>query len=128
MIYPGGRHPDVITDIFHIQPTSVNVVGDVITNSRGRKRQIKNSGWFLSTEGLVLSKDIRQHIDWLVKIIYPRRHALKEIQNMDEMKITLKCVWFSLLGHSGPVLWPEQMKALAELDLECSFDIYFVNQ
>ncbi|MDH1523663.1 DUF4279 domain-containing protein [Achromobacter mucicolens] len=128
MIYPGGRHPDVITDIFHIQPTSVNVVGDVITNSRGRKRQIKNSGWFLSTEGLVLSKDIRQHIGWLVKIIYPRRHALKEIQNMDEMKITLKCVWFSLLGHSGPVLWPEQMKALAELDLECSFDIYFVNQ
>ncbi|WP_430795301.1 DUF4279 domain-containing protein [Achromobacter spanius] len=78
-------------------------------------RQIKNSGWFLSTEGLGLSKDIRQHIDWLIKIIYPRRLALKEIQSMGEMEITLKCVWFSLLGHSGPVLWPEQMRALAEL-------------
>lgn len=36
MVYPGVRHQDVITDILHIQPTSVNVVGDVVNNSRGR--------------------------------------------------------------------------------------------
>lgn len=128
MIYPGDRHPDIITDIFKVQPTMVNVVGEKITNSRGRIREIRDFGWFLSTESIVASKDIRHHIDWIVRTIYPHRKELKEIQGMSDMKMSLKCVWFSLLGHSGPVLWPEQMSALAELDLECSFDIYFVDE
>lgn len=127
-IYPGARHPDVITNMLNIQPTMINVVGDKVTNTRGRTREVMVSGWFLSTENIVVSKDIRQHIDWLVQAIRPRSRALKEIQEMSDMKITLRCVWFSLSGHSGPVLWPEQMKALAELDLECSFDIYFADE
>ena len=39
----------------------------------------------------------------------------------------IDCVWRSLAGHGGPVLWPEQMKKMSRLNLECSFDIYFVN-
>lgn len=41
--------------------------------------------------------------------------------------MTVSCVWWSALGHGGPVLWPEQMKALADLNRECSFDIYFAD-
>lgn len=124
MIYPGARHPDEISEILKIQPTAISVAGERATNSRGRVREVKSSGWFLSTENHMKSKDIRQHIDWLVEIIMPHRHSLKIIQEMSDVKMTLRCVWFSLLGHSGPVLWPEQMRALADLDLECSFDIY----
>lgn len=127
MIYPGNRHPDEITELLNIQPTLTNVAGSSIVNSRGLTRKIKESGWFLDTENFVSSKDIRDHIDWLTKIIMPQRSALKIIQEMNDVKMTLKCVWFSLLGHSGPVLWPEQMRALADLDLECSFDVYFAN-
>ena len=125
MIYPGERHPDQITDLLGIQPTMTNVAGDKVKHVRGSVRTVKYSGWFLSTENYVVSKDVRQHIDWLIEKIRPHRDALKSIQEMSDMKITLKCVWLSLLGHSGPVLWPEQMRALADLDLECSFDIYF---
>lgn len=109
-----------------VRPTLINVAGEKITNSRGLTREVKNSGWFLSTEGYVLSKDLREHIDWIVEKISPHRESLRTVQKIDGVKITLKCVWFSLLGHSGPVLWPEQMRALADLDLECSFDVYFV--
>lgn len=27
-------------------------------------------------------------------------------------------------GHGGPTLWPEQMRTMAERNLECGFDIY----
>lgn len=125
MIFSGEFHPDEITKLLQIQPTVANFAGEKVTNSRGLTREVKDSMWFLSTESNISSKDIREHIDWLVETIYPHRESLSKIQEMDGVKVTLKCVWFSLLGHSGPVLWPEQMRALADLDLELSFDIYF---
>lgn len=125
MIYPEDVHPDRITEIFKITPTSINVAGDSVTNSLGRTRITKYSGWFLLSEGFVRSKDLRDHVDWLVNKIQPFSEQLREIQKIKDIKITLKCVWFSVLGHSGPVLWPEQMRAIADLDLELTFDIYF---
>ena len=127
MIYPGDRHPDEIYSLMKVRPTQINIAGDKVTNSRGATRTVKESSWFLSSEGNVQSKDLRDHIDWLTRTIYPHRDSLKLVQQIDGAKITLKCVWFSLLGHSGPVLWPEQMRILADLDLEVSFDIYFVD-
>lgn len=127
MIYPGNRHPDEITELLKIQPTEINVAGSSITNSRGLTRRVKESGWFLDSGSHMFSKDIREHIDWIIEKIMPNHVALKNIQEMNDVKMTLKCVWFSLLGHSGPVLWPEQMRALANLDLECSFDVYFLD-
>lgn len=126
MIYPKDTHPAEISKLLNIEPTSINVVGEIVTNSRGKSREIKNSGWFLSSEGLVDSKDLREHIDWFIKKISPFSENLKKIQEVKNIKMTLKCIWFSKFGHSGPVLWPEQMQALASLNLECSFDIYFL--
>lgn len=127
MIYPGLTHPDELTKLLKIQPTAINVAGSSVKNSRGVIRNIKESGWFLDTEQHVSSKDIREHLDWLIAKIMPHRSELKVVQEMNDVKMTVKCVWFSQFGHSGPVLWPEQMRALADLDLECSFDVYFMN-
>lgn len=125
MIYTGAINPNEITKLLEVEPTYITLAGDKITNSLGRTREVKNSGWFLSSEEIVNSKDLREHIDWIVSKISPFATNLKKIQEIKDIKLTLKCVWFSKFGHSGPVLWPEQMKALSDLDLECSFDIYF---
>lgn len=61
MIYPGEKHPEEITEILQVHPTLMNVAGEEITNSRGLIRKVKDSSWFLSTEGSVLSKDLRSH-------------------------------------------------------------------
>jgi hypothetical protein len=53
--------------------TSINVAGSSVTNSRGVTRRVKESGWFVSIEGCFLSKDIREHVDWLVKKHSPSR-------------------------------------------------------
>lgn len=126
MVYTGDFDPRKVTETLNLLPSSIAISGQEIVNSRGVKRKIKESVWFLSSEGSVASKDIREHIDWMIEKLSKGAPGLKKLQEMSGVKITFRCVWFSMLGHSGPVLWPEQMKALADLDLECSFDIYFL--
>jgi hypothetical protein len=36
--------------------------------------------------------------------------------------MSVNCVWWSKEGGGGPTLWPAQMRSLAELNLECSFE------
>ena len=125
LIYPGIIHPGEITKLLGINASQLNVAGEKVTNSRGRTREIKISGWFLSSKDEVDSKDLRDHIDWILMRLLSSRNGLNEVQNIGGVKITLKSTWRSKYGHSGPVLWPKQMLVMAELGLECSFDIYF---
>ena len=37
--------------------------------------------------------------------------------------MTVQCIWWSATGQGGPTLWPEQMRLLAALNPECSFDV-----
>ncbi|WCG85154.1 DUF4279 domain-containing protein [Pectobacterium sp. A5351] len=101
------------------------VCSEVKGHSLGRTCEVKISGWFLSSEDFISSKDLRDHVYWIITKLDVPREGLKKLQNIPDVKMTLSCVWWSAVGHGGPVLWPEQMKALADLDLECSFDIYF---
>ncbi len=128
LIYPNLTHPDEITKFLGISATQINVIGKKVTNSKGKTREIKMSGWFLSSRDNVISKDLRDHIDWILIRLSATKAGLHEVQNICGVKITLKCTWRSKYGHSGPVLWPQQMATMAELGLECSFDIYFDNE
>ena len=79
------------------------------------------NGWFLSSEGKVSSSDLRTHLDWLLSLVLPKKDALLDLQRVDGLKMLVRCPWWSN-GNDGPVLWPEQMKGLSELNLECDFD------
>jgi hypothetical protein len=125
LIYPGAMHPDDVSKLLGLEPTQKNIAGTVVTNSRGKTREIKLSGWFLSSEQYVQSKDLREHIDWLLEKIKPLKKELIKLQNIDGITLGIDCVWRSAVGHGGPTLWPEQMRSISDLDLECSFDIYF---
>lgn len=124
-VYPGERHPDEVSQLLNMEPTRKNVAGTTIINSSGRQRKIPISGWFLSSEGKVKSKDLRDHINWLLNKIYAAKAGIKQLQGMEGLELGINCTWPSLAGHGGPTLWPEQMKIIAELELECTFDIYF---
>ncbi|MBI6549795.1 DUF4279 domain-containing protein [Xenorhabdus lircayensis] len=126
LIYPGDVHPDEVSSLLLLEPTKKNIVGTQIVNRLGRVKEIKVSGWFLSSENYVNSKDLRDHLNWILDRIRPSSGGLKQLQNIDGVTMGIDCVWRSIAGHGGPTLWPEQMQAMSELGLECSFDIYFV--
>lgn len=127
LVYTPGFSPDEVTTRLGIQPSQVRKLGEAIQNSSGRTRIAKSSFWELSSEGQVDSLDMRRHIDWLTDLLTPRATELLGLQEVPGVVMALTCVWYSRSGHGGPVLWPEQMRALADLNLECSFDIYFLD-
>ena len=92
----------------------------------GRLREATVSGWFLSSEGQVASKDLRDHLDWLLDRLRPAAAGLSVLQ-ADEVRMEIWCRWDSASGHGGPTLEPEQMRLMAELNLQCGFDIYLAD-
>ncbi|MFU2315807.1 DUF4279 domain-containing protein [Rahnella sp. PCH160] len=125
LIYPAHTHPNEVSEFLKLEATKINIVGDIITNSLGKTREVKLSGWFLSSELHVTSKDLRDHLNWFIEKLNPVETELRKLQSIDDVTMTLCCVWRSKYGHGGPVLWPEQMKSISDLNLECSFDVYF---
>ncbi len=126
LIYPEQVSPYEVTERLGLEPTRLNVVGEEHVNRLGRRRVVKINGWFMSSEGRVESLDVRRHLDWLLAKIGPKTEELLDLQSVPGVKMSVACAWYSRSGHGGPTLWPEQMRALADLSLECSFDIYFL--
>jgi len=122
-IYCGAMHPSAITSLLGVNATSQVVLGQPgRMNSLGRAPIGKLNGWFLSSEEHVESKDMRRHIDWLIAKLKPGSDALRELQGKPDIRMSVNCIWWSRHGDGGPTLWPDQMRALADLNLECSFD------
>jgi hypothetical protein len=124
-IYGDRLNPAEVTDVLGILPTSLQVKGEITMNSVGGQRKAPTGGWFLSSEQQVESLDLRQHIDWLLDLLLARANVLRSIQGRDGFHMNVTCIWWSRLGDGGPTLCPEHMSGLAELNLECRFEIAF---
>lgn len=83
------------------------------------------NAWFLSSEQNVNSRDLRRHLDWLLARLAPAGEALRRLQQEQDVRMSVICIWWSAHGGGGPTLWPEQMKVMAELGLECGFEVAF---
>ncbi len=111
--------PDVVTDALQVFPTKFHTVGQ-LRKSGGSK--FGKSGWFLRSQDSVESRDVRKHIDWIIAKVKDRRSAVLELGRTG-WRSDVFCFWEGI-GQGGPMLNPEQMEALARLDLVCGFDIY----
>ena len=118
-LYPGDIDPDIVTERLSVAPTTVQ---------RPRADQqpghaVHPAAWFLTSEGVVESRDVRRHIDWVLERVVPAGVALRELVHAG-VRADIFCYWRSAGGHGGPCISPEQARVLAELELDCSFDIY----
>ncbi|WP_353327895.1 DUF4279 domain-containing protein [Chitiniphilus shinanonensis] len=80
-------------------------------------------GWFISTQCSTNSKDINDHLKLLISII-DRGGRFFEIQRKKEYQCRIMAFWESESGNGGPVLHPETMRTIADLNLELHFDIW----
>ncbi|NLV31513.1 MAG: DUF4279 domain-containing protein [Acidobacteria bacterium] len=125
-IYSGKMKPSEVTEIMGIKPTEEVIAGEkhygIMT---GRVRIDKVNCWFLSSETFVISKDLRRHLDWIYERLEPRTEAIKLLQAERGVEMLVHCIWWSQFGGGGPTLWPKQMRNLADLNLECTFDFQY---
>lgn len=128
-IYGADLDPDEITNLLQITPSSTQRRGELRTGSGGRReRMVGVGGWFLSSENQVRSMDLRRHLDWILGQLDRRRDPLRRLQTKSGVEMSVHCIWWSRRGQGGPTLWPEQMKRLADLNLECGFEFSFFGE
>jgi len=123
-VYSDEVKPNKITDILGETPSSQQSKGSKRISSRGNTIETKINGWFLSSESQLSSLDLRDHLSWLMEKLAPK---ILKFEKLREKKVvmTVYCLWWSAHGHGGPTLWPEQMKILSDLELECSIDFSY---
>lgn len=120
-IYPESLDPVDVTARLGIEPTRCQRRGEPL---KPGGRPAKLHGWVLSSEGVVDSRDVRQHLDWLLSALVPRAEALLALQ-AEGCRMDVSCFWVSASGHGGPTVRPDQMGALARLKLQLGFDVHF---
>ncbi len=119
-VYPDRLDPEEVTVRLGIEPSNWQKRGEA---GKPGSRPAKLHGWFLSSDGVVESRDVRRHLDWLLTRIVPKRDAILALQ-ADGCSMDVSCFWVSRFGHGGPSVLPAQMGELARLRLELWFDVY----
>jgi len=128
-IYAPDLDPAAVTERLEIFPTSSQRRGQVI----GRRKPAPIGGWFLSSEGIVVSTDLRRHLDWVLDRIAPRADALRAIGSEPGVIMRISCVWWASEAGGEGLAWsgggfqlmPRQMRIMADLDLVCDFGLAF---
>jgi hypothetical protein len=111
-----GVPPSEVSRILKLEPTS--------SQSASNDPPRRQHGWFLSSKESVNSRDVRRHLDWCLDRLVSGREALYELRQAGA-SVDISCYWLSAGGHGGPILSASQALRLAELNLDCGFDVYF---
>ena len=114
--------PDLVTQKLGVTPSRSQKKGVPRIMRSGKQRIGRVNSWLLESENEVKSKDLRRHLDWVLDKVEPVVGQILEIQQYPNVKMSIRCVWWSAEagGGSGPTLWPEQMRRMAQLNLECN--------
>lgn len=127
-IYGEELDPASVTARLGIEPSREQGEMETLMGMDYFAHQRNASSWLLSSRGQVESRDVRRHLDWLLEKLVPVQQQVLKLQTMADVKMTVRCIWWSAYGDGGPALWPQQMSLLADLNLECSFDVLFFEE
>lgn len=119
---PNASNLDKLTEKLGIQPSRTQVKGEI------RKGQVREwpTAWFLESKGIVESKDVRRHINWLLDKLQDEAEIIQQLLT-EGSQIYLSCFWESAVGHGGPMLDAVILKRIVELGIGITFDIYFTD-
>lgn len=120
-IYHDDADPGDVSDALGLQPSSAQRKGVSVRLGRPAPPL---SGWFLTSERVIDSRDLRRHVDWLLDRLANKEEPLERLRSTG-WRSGMSCFWASAHGHGGPIFPPAQLARLAALGFELSLDIYF---
>ena len=117
-IYPIEITPDEVTSLLGVVPTRTQ-------SAEARPDGVCDvpAGWFLCSDGVIESRDVRRHIDWILDQIADKLDAFALLRN-DGGQSDISCYWLAASHSGGPSLRPNQMTIIGELGLEIWFDFF----
>lgn len=123
-IYPREMQPDEVSAFLHLEPTEQHLQGEDTPTPWGKIVKAPMSSWFLSSKDQVDCRDLRAHLEWLLAILEPAAPDIKVLRERPGLDMRIQCTWISQYGDGGPLIWPEQLQKMADLNLQCFFDFY----
>jgi hypothetical protein len=112
--------PDYISQQLEMVPSWSRKKGEISDTS---KRAARIGIWALDTEGIVKSRDLRRHIDWIIEQVSEKKPVLDELRRQ-AYRMDVFCLWVRSGGTGGPILSPHNMRGLGVLDLEIGFEFW----
>jgi hypothetical protein len=117
---PDQYDPNSLSEELGITPSRIQVKGE---NREGSIMRWPTA-WFLTTDEIIQSKDVRRHIDWLIDQLTGKEKIIQKLK-VNSSKVEISCFWLSSSGHGGPMLSSNTMGRLGELGIVLGFDVYF---
>ena len=117
-------HPQEVTALLKEDPTSITVVGSPWRgDGPGKGHVARLTLWLLDSEGIIVSKDLRHHLDWIIGRVGPRRDVLSPLQQSSDVKMDVLCSQWSMHGDGvkpcgGRNAWARPAK-LGDVDKSC---------
>ena len=121
--------PSLVTRALHRDPTSSARAGDPrITRWGATLAPHVEGSWVLSSEPFVSSKDVNDHLRFVLDALLPHRDAVLAFAKGGEVFVSV--MWSStyLYAGTGPLIDATCIEGLAALRAGLGFDIYQVDE
>ena len=123
--------PSVLTLNTQIQPSSSAKFGDEAHDYRGRPlfRTHDEGFWRISSDNLVVSKDVNDHCTYLLDLLLPHNDLILTTLREVTGEAYFDILWESsyLYAGTGPILSKEVIKGASLLNASIGFDIYQID-
>lgn len=123
--------PDEISGVLKRKPTRAYRKGEQYKPGLRSPELIGKTGlWYFSTNGLVPSNNLRDHLDLLIRLISPfddqghRLKQLREIMDKRNLQAHLSLFWRGVPGAEKPTISPVETDVFKRLpaDIDVDFD------
>ena len=105
-------------------PIIVRKKGEKVDVGFGFLTIIQELEYIISSRNCIDSRDIRHHVNWILKQLITRKERIIDLQKNPQTHMFLRCIWWSRYGDGGPVFSPRQIRELASLNMPCIFQFY----
>jgi hypothetical protein len=122
-------NPNIVTERLNIAPDDSAQKGDERQNLLGQQLTPHAEGfWRIDTENNVYSKDINDHLRYLLDRLLPHRDQILQLAQKGETFFDV--LWQStyLYAGTGPIIDAENIQGIAQLQATMGFDIYQIDE
>jgi Domain of unknown function (DUF4279) len=112
--------PDEVTKLLRIKPTLAYAKGQLYGP---RHLKGRTGVWFLSTDGVVKSNSLKDHVSWLLEVVLNYKLLPKFVAE-NSLHAVLTCFWHGPSGVSAPIIpadlgdWLKKQHIQLETDFE----------
>jgi hypothetical protein len=112
--------PGDISQILQIQPTLTRRTGDYV---KILDKLADYAVWRVSSKKNINSIKLEEHLSWLFVSLTGKDEVLRTLRESGH-RCYVACYWLAAGENTEPRMRFQQMKRLAELELDFQFDIY----